>query len=49
MISQDKMKSYIKNKSQELEEVWNKLGSVVRSDVSWNTIFGEDVDNKQFS
>jgi len=49
MVSGDKIKLYIKGRSQGLEEVWNELRSVVKSNMRQNIMFGEDVDNEQLN
>ena len=43
------MKLHIEDRSQGLEKVWNKLRSVIESNIRQNIMFGEDVDNEQLN
>ena len=49
IISRSKIKLCIESSFQELEEVWDKLRSMIESDMEWNIMFGENMNYKQFS
>ena len=45
MIARSEMQPHIQSDSERVEEMGNKFRSVIRSDVAWNSMLGEDVKN----
>ena len=43
------MEFHFQGSSERPEEMGDELGSAIRSDMSRNTVFGEYVDDKEFS
>jgi len=47
VISRSEMKPHVKCSPEGMEEMGHKFGSMVRGDVAWNTMLGEDVEDKE--
>ena len=47
MIARSEMQPHIQSDSERVEEMGNKFRSVIRSDVAWNSMLGEDVKNEE--
>ena len=46
MVSGSEMKLHVEHDSKGLKEVQDELRSSIGSDMAWDTVFGEDVENK---
>ena len=47
MITGSEMQLHIQSDSERAEEMGNESGSVIGSDVAWNSMLGEDMKNKE--
>ena len=47
MISRSEMQFHIQGDSERAEEMGDEFGSMIGSDMAWNSVLGEDVKNKE--
>ena len=47
MITGSEMQFHVQSDSERVEEMGNKFGSAVASDVAWNSVLGEDMNNEE--
>jgi hypothetical protein len=49
MVTQSEMQFHIQGLSERTEETRHEFGTLVGGDMRWNSMLGEDMDNKKFS